>query len=113
MSKASEVANELRKLADALDKEPDAVIVKPVVSFSTYSKPDFLAAVKIIPRPVGKRIRFEDTSYEDLCVEYCSDAIKISADVARKLMCTLVEPAKPAVYACPPILSLEEEEALA
>ena len=68
--KASELATKLRKLADALDKAPDAEI-NPYVSISPRNddKETFLELAKVLPRPLTKKIRHEGTSYEDFTLE--------------------------------------------
>jgi hypothetical protein len=105
--KASELATKLRKLADGLDKAPDAEI-DPYVSISFRKKETFLELAKVLPRPLTKKIRHEGTSYEDFTLE--GDGFVLG--IPRSTMCILVEPARPARYECPTILSDEEEAAL-
>ena len=107
--KASELATKLRKLADALDKAPDAEI-NPYVSISPRNddKETFLELAKVLPRPLTKKIRHEGTSYEDFTLE--GDGFVLG--IPRSKMCILVEPARPARYECPTIFSDEEEAAL-
>ena len=107
--KASELATKLRKLADGLDKAPDAEI-DPYVSISPRKgdKETFLELAKVLPRPLTKKIRHEGTSYEDFTLE--GDGFVLG--IPRSTMCILVEPARPARYECPTILSDEEEAAL-
>jgi hypothetical protein len=105
MLKASEVATELRRIADALDKEPE-LIIDPYLSINAHSdREQFLALAKIMPRPMTKGIDFPGTSYEDFKLEHSFWRIKI----ARNAYCSIVTPAIPAVYECPPIFSPEEE----
>ena len=107
--KASELATKLRKLADGLDKAPDAEI-NPYVSISPScdNKETFLELAKVLPRPLTKKIRHEGTSYEDFTLE--GDGFLLS--IPRSALCVIVEPARPARYECPSILSEAEEAAL-
>ena len=112
MPLAKDVANELRMLADALDKEPETNLTKPMIFFSSYGeKQEFLNAARILPRPLKKRIGFEGTDYEDLVLERDTPALNIHSAVRRSVMCTLIKPAVPAIYDCEPLLSeLEQQE---
>jgi hypothetical protein len=110
---AGKAAAELRKLADALDTNPDIEITKPWVNFHGYDKATFAAVVKLLPRPLAKKEDGGDESYRRIRVEYRSEAIEIDASVPKYLTCELVEPAKPAVYRCDPLLSLEEIDKVA
>ena len=107
--KASELATKLRKLADGLDKAPDAEI-NPYVSISPScgNKETFLELAKVLPRPLTKKIRHEGTSYEDFTLE--GDGFLLS--IPRSALCVIVELARPARYECPSILSEAEEAAL-
>jgi hypothetical protein len=107
--KASELATKLRKLADGLDKAPDAEI-DTYVSITPVNddKQTFLELAKVLPHPLTKKIRHEGTSYEDFTLK--GDGFVLG--IPRSTMCILVEPAGPARYECPTILSDEEEEAL-
>ena len=112
MTTAGQVASELRKLADALDKEPDASIVSPSIYFccsycGEASKPAFLAIAKLLPRPLNKKPRGDEYR-----LEYSTKNLSVQAYIERNQICTLIEPAKPAVYDCPSILSEAEEAAL-
>jgi hypothetical protein len=108
MPLAHEVANELRKLADALDKEPDTQLTKPMVSFYNDTKDQFLATARLFPRPLKK-----DVSGERYLLENDSSSTVWWRSVAdRKLVCAVIEPAKPAVYDCPPLLTELEEHDL-
>lgn len=114
MTTAGEVAKELRRLADALDNNPDSIIRKAQVFFSCDTKDQFVATVSVLPRPLRKRVE-DDTRFETLnrvIVSQDSNSLYFEASVYKSLTCELVEPAKPAVYRCAPILSLEEEESL-
>ena len=107
--KASELATKLRALADGLDKASDAEIF-PYVSIrsSGDNKETFLELAKVLPRPLTKRIRYEGARYEEFILE--GDGFVLC--IPRSAMCILVEPARPARYECPSILSEEEEAAL-
>jgi hypothetical protein len=107
MPLAKDVAKELRKLADSLDRQPEAVLQKPYISFSHYGKEQkdkFLSVCRILPKPLTKRM-----AYDDLRVEHKTDSLDIQATIPQQHTCELVEAAKPAVYRCAPILSEGEE----
>lgn len=110
MITAGAVAAELRKLADALDVQPDAEIIKPFVHFYGISKEPFLSLARLLPRPLNKAVEVGDEKYRRIHVQYDSPAMWIDASVPQSLTCELIEPAKPAIYRCDPILSKEEDE---
>ena len=113
MPLAHEVATELRKLADGLDRNPDVKVDRPYVMFSYYSedsKQGFLATVRAMQRPITKTWPASENG--ELKVRYESGALVIRADIPRNAVCEIVEPAKPAVYKCSPILSDDEVESL-
>ena len=107
--KASEFATKLRTLAAGLDKAPDAEI-HTYVSITPVNddKQTFLELAKVLPHPLTKKIRHEGTIYEDFTLE--GDGFVLG--IPRSTMCILVEPARPARYECPTILSEEDEAAL-
>lgn len=106
---ASQVATELRRIADALDKNPE-LNLRPYLSISAGDddKDEFMALARTMPRPMEKGVDFAGTPYEDFTLTHGFWRIKIP----RSKMCVLVEPARPERYECPSILSPEEEEAL-
>ena len=109
MTTAGAVATELRRVADALDKEPKAEIAKPSLWFwNGGNKTAFLNLIHLLPRPLDKNYRDDD----NLIVTGEYDAVDFQARVNRSAVCSLVEPAKPAVYKCESLLSDEEEAAL-
>ena len=113
--KASEVAAELRRIADALDKEPETEVKRPLFFFYCDTKDQFLATARLLPRPLAKKLDGDDgDTYQKLCLE--SDIVKgpiwVRTTINRSLMCRLVKEAQPAVYDCEPILSQAEEESL-
>ena len=109
MTTAGAVATELRRIADALDKEPEVEVAIPTLWFWSYGhKKSFLNLMRLMPRPFEKEYDNSNliVSKSDLT------AIQFQARVDRSAVCTLVEPAKPAVYKCEPLLSDKEEAAL-
>lgn len=106
--KAGLVASELRRLADSLDAQPDTSITKPWLFFYGHDKASFGAIVKLLPKPLTKRIEEGCEEFRRIRVEYQNEAIDVCASVPQSLTCELLEPAKPAVYRCDPLLSLEE-----
>lgn len=112
MPLAKDVATELRKLAYALDQTPDQSVPKPFILFSADDKDSFLRIARSIPRPFKKSIDGEDTRWPEITVTHETETAYIWAKVPQSLTCELVEPAKPAVYRCEPILSAEEDAEL-
>jgi len=109
---AGQVAIELRRLADALDKEPDAPTARASIFFPCYylgaeSKNIFLHLAHILPRPLTKEI----TEADVISLIYESSALRINAYIDRNKVCTLKEPAKSAVWECEPLLSEADEAA--
>ena len=109
MPKASEVAAELRKFADRLDREPDENVVKPYIyfshSFRAKPKESFMALARLMPRPIKKS---DGYTKEEMKIEYESASLDISASVQKIHTCILVEAAREAVYECEPLLSEAE-----
>ena len=110
MTTAGAVAVELRKLADSLDQNPAAQVTSPNIYFScTYldekSRDVFLGLVKILPRPLVK-----EYISSEVWVKYKSKSLSISVYIERSKVCELIEPAKPAVFRCEPLLSEDETE---
>jgi hypothetical protein len=113
MVKAGAIAIELRKLADALDTNPEAETVQPTLMFGCWSnKPAFFAAASLVPRPAKKDWGKPEDQYAYLNVTHESEALKVQATIWRSEVCEIVEPARPAVFRCPSILSEAEEAAL-
>jgi hypothetical protein len=107
--KALEFALKLRRLARDLEKAPDAEIHTYVsITPVNDNNQTFLELAKVLSRPLTKKIRHEGTDYEDFTLE--GDGFVLG--IPRSKMCILVEPARPARYECPSILSDEEEAAL-
>lgn len=107
---AGEVAAKFRQIADLLDKTPETIVPRPYIGFSCDSKEMFVRTSRLMPRPLTKKIDFPDTSYADFCITNETDAVHLYCKVPQSMTCTLITPARPAVYDCEPILSLEEEE---
>ncbi len=111
MPKAYELAIELRKLADSLECEPEAEIRKPVIDFYHWGdtqKQQFLNLARLLPRPLVKT--YDDDYFR---LDHDTPALRIYTKIPRKDICRLVTPAREAVYECDPILSAEEESAVA
>lgn len=112
MPKANAIASELRKIADLLDRTPDAEITKPNLGFyhvGTEPKEQFIALAKVFPRPFDKG---DGYSHDQYTLTHETDNLRVYASIDRSEVCTLIEPARPARYECTPLLSLEEEESL-
>lgn len=110
---AKDVAVEFRKFADQLDAHPDLEMDKPFISFYFWKKEQkhlFLNAARVMPRPFVKEHPLTDDG--DLKLIYNSDAMRILTSLPKVHTCEIVEPARPAVYRCDPILSPEEDAEL-
>jgi hypothetical protein len=120
MPKAGAIAKELRRVADAFDRDPDAELEQPMLSFycDNYYAEDkgkslFLAVVRALPKPLRKNV--DEDSYE---VEFGRDSVDagapvwIRAKIDRKSVCKLVKAAQPAEFECEPLLSADEEAQL-
>jgi hypothetical protein len=117
MPKANEVATELRKLADALDREPETELVRGNIVFNCKymggkGKPIFLALARILPHPLTKGTQAYDNDAMEL--SHKTAALVVSTGIERSLVCKIVTPEKiiPAVYDCVPLLSEAEDAAL-
>ena len=106
MNKASEVAAELRRVADGLDAVPELEI-SSFLSISPFKddKSTFVALAKAMPKPLKKGVDFEGKPFADFTLSHAFWKIKIS----QSEVCKIVEPARPAKYECPPIFTPEEE----
>jgi hypothetical protein len=110
MVTAGQVAMELRKLADSLDAQPDAQINRAWISFYSHEKDLFLNVARILPRPLTKNVEDEGSRWSRLKIKCTSfESIDVNASVDQSLTCEIVEPARPAVYRCEPILSEAED----
>ena len=107
MPKASEIANELRKVIAQLEKNPDAEMKRPVLYVYAWDRDTFTAGLHLVPRPIAKRTR-----EENFYAEHENETLSVFVCAPRKIACTLVKPAQEAVYDCLPLLSAEDEAAL-
>jgi hypothetical protein len=115
MPKSSEVAAELRKIADALDLEPEINVERPYLNFSHYSKTmkdSFLAVARLLPRPLKKTYPTDDNEYSSVAVSYDSPGLYVSDSIIRTAVCTVITPAQPAKYDCELTLLDHEDAAL-
>ena len=114
MPKASEVALELRKVADALYKEPDMEVAKVMVTFFCSSwavknkKQSFMNLVRLLPRPLKKTLN----DHEYLLENEDQSVIWLQCRIDRSEVCTLIAPAKEAKWSCELLLSDDEEASL-
>jgi len=115
MPKASEIAKELRKVADALDRAPEQEL--PIANVDFYckyagvkGKPMFLALARILPHPLAK----SDDGMGGLELTYTAPALCVRTVVERDKVCKIITPKQiiEAVYDCEPLLSPEEDAAL-
>lgn len=108
MPKASEIAAEFRKFAALLDRTPDAITPRAFCLFAADTKEEFLGIGRALLRPLKKEVAGENSAHPTICLTYISPAAQFYTRVAQSLTCELIEPAKPAIYRCDPILSDNE-----
>jgi hypothetical protein len=109
-AKASEIAKDLRILADALEVAPDLELPQPYFAihfWNNTAKDAFLALVKLLPRPFSKE--YDDTDFK---IRHDTTGLDINVYIPRSAVCELIAPAKPAEYRCEPLLSEDEESTL-
>jgi hypothetical protein len=115
MPKASEIAQELRKIADALDLNPEVEVKRPTLDFSYWDKSEkeiFLATARILPRPVAKKYPKDQDSFSRVSVSHENPAVLVVTSIYREAICNLITPARPAVYDCEMTLLDHEDAAL-
>lgn len=113
MPLAGEVAAELRRIADALDREPEAEVKRPLCFFYPGAKEEFLTLARLLPRPLAKKNADLDSEYPKYILEHQHDAVWLKVQIDQSRVCTLISPAIPAKFKCEPLLSEEEESTLA
>jgi hypothetical protein len=114
MPKAHEVASELRRLADALDVQPEVEIRTLWATFYCDTKEQFLNTAALLPKPLIKE--YTDGKYGRLSLlntKRWDVPMRLECSVERTLTCRIVKPAQEAVYECEPILSQIEEDSIA
>jgi hypothetical protein len=109
---AKNLAAELRTLANSLERMGDTEVKTPFVYFSynycgDTAKDDFLALAKVLPRPLVKE--YSDTEF---ILKLKTDSMRLQVSIERSKVCTLIEPAREAVYECLPLLSEEEDTSI-
>lgn len=108
--KAHAVAESLRKLADSLDRKPDSNIEQAWVTFyCRTNKEHFLNLATLMPRPFSKDF---DGDQIDLIHGDFKGPLHLKVTAARSAVCTVIEPARPAVYDCSSLLSDAEMESI-
>lgn len=119
MPKASEVAAELRRIAGALEKGGETVISQPYINFIPEEKEEFLALVRLLPRPLYKASDDRQYKLDNLPIkkngfrDWDAFPVNLQVKIDRAKVCRLVKAAQPAQYECEPLLSDEEEASLA
>jgi hypothetical protein len=116
MAKAKQVAAALRTIAENLEREPEAEVGGYFCSAYPVTKEHTLNLCRLMPRPYVKDYSRADEIelYHDFMASSTPHDYSVRARITikRAHVCELVEPAKPAVYRCNPLLSDEEEAAL-
>ena len=110
--KAIDAVENLRKLADLLEKHGDAEIRMVSATVWMEKKEPFLALAREFPRPFSKK--FEDGAYGDVDLEHgdLNRTGEIGLRIRRSAICEMIEPARPAKFHCPSIFSPEEKAEL-
>ena len=107
--KAMDAVENLRKLADLLEKHGDAEIRMSSATVWFKEKDAFLAVAREFPHPFLKK--HEEGKYGDLVLDHgiLDETGSIRMRIQRSTVCVLKKPAQPAEYECPSILSPKEE----
>lgn len=109
MVKGIELANELRKLADAVEGLAEVgTFGKPylLMGFSyggDVQKSGFINFAKVMLKPFEKKF-----TEREVQLEYESNSLSIKAYIERNKVCKIITPAQPAVYDCEALLSQAE-----
>lgn len=111
MPKASEIAAELRRIADAFAKEPDTEITRGMLWFHCDEKEHFLAVARLMPRPFSKRVWTPGT-IPNINLTHKSDVVAVEAVIDQHKLCRIIKAAQPAEYECEPVLSQDEDAEL-
>jgi hypothetical protein len=115
MAKAKQVAAALRTIAENLEREPEAEVGYYFCSAYPQHKEQALNLARLMTRPYTKEYSDHEIELKhdfmasDITLDF---AVRNRINIERSSVCELVEPAKPAVYRCNPLLSDEEEAAL-
>lgn len=109
MHTAIEIATDLRALADHYEKLGDIKLPKPRLVFHGEDKSQFVACSQALPRPIEKVYPTRDGDYESVRFYHHLRSLDVESWAWRVVACRVVEPPKPAVYECDPILSETEE----
>ncbi len=107
MPNASAIASELRAFADSLDTNPTLELPYAFLYFTCHTREEILGLAKIMPRPFEKSY-----SGNDIRLNHKTEALSAWVVAPRELTCTLVTPARPAVYDCEPLLSPDQDASL-
>lgn len=111
--KAIDAVENLRELADLLEKHPEADVSSVYLHLYFYDKESFFSIARDFMRPCVKKYEDGDHGYLTLTHGKSDHGGETNLKILRSTACTLVEPAKPAVYDCDLILSADEEAQLA
>lgn len=114
MPKAHEVATELRKMADSLDKNPDIAVQQCWISFVCNTREIFLNTCRLMPRPAFKEYSAWDERYPKVKLgsKDFSAPIHWAVSAPRDVACRIVKPTQSAEYDCDSLLSPEEDATL-
>ena len=111
-----ELATDLAKLAEHLKQQPDLEIGTFYLTNESYNTTgeQFKAIAKSFPKPLHKRVTSYGTGESDIILESPKDGegFTLHFRVPQNKVCKIVEPARPAVYDCEPLLTPEEEAEL-
>jgi hypothetical protein len=109
MPKASEVAANLRRLAAALESEPETIVTRPLCFFYPDDKQELSTITRLLPRPLAKFAEGEG-EYDNIGVEVGSgseEAVWVRASINRSKTCERVQTGTKIVPSC--VLSAREE----
>ena len=115
MAKAKQIAEALRTIAENLERDPEAECGYIFVSSRADNKETFLNLARMMTRPIRKEYGddYLEVGHDFMASDGKFDyAVRNYVKTNRTNVCELIEPAKPAVYRCEPILSEAEEATL-
>jgi hypothetical protein len=115
MVKVRDVAAELRRLAEAMERVgaaqaegavgAEVEIPQPWFTINCATKEQLQAVVAVLPRPLTKHTEQVITGYWKVYFNLPFTAIKAYVGIDRDQVCRLVAPAREAVWECEPVLA--------
>ena len=94
----------LRQIADYYEAHPDSILPYVTVMAFPETREQFLAEAKRLA--AGAKIEKSLAPYKEeyFRITRTFGTVNIEVEIRQALLCRLLEPARPAVYDCPPLL---------